>query len=184
MCLLLPKLCDIHEQDRWGEVRSMYACLNGSISHEKTWSKERVRRCWLLMALAVMLRARRGDSVPLRAHQPIATKGSSQAYEHMVATRSFRPLSRFHEFHNVWYLRCISSSCRGNAAAYSGYKMVDDRLNVVLGWQILAHVLYSCFDIDALSKRLDPRLEATSAVQVSGIFRQKREERTGAPAPS
>src|SRR5712675_1544473 len=54
----------------------MYACLKGTISQEKTWSTSIVVPNFSVMARLIRLRARRGDSVP----------------EHIVATRSFRPL--------------------------------------------------------------------------------------------
>mmetsp|Transcript_31584 Transcript_31584/g.102009 ORF Transcript_31584/g.102009 Transcript_31584/m.102009 type:complete len:258 (+) Transcript_31584:391-1164(+) len=59
------------------KFRSMYACLNGSISHEKTCSTRRDWPACCCSALQIMSSASSGDSVP----------------EHMVATRSGRPQS-------------------------------------------------------------------------------------------
>eukprot|EP00967_Tisochrysis_lutea_P139373 scaffold253161_cov23-Tisochrysis_lutea.AAC.3 len=57
------------------KLRSMYACLKGSISHEKTCSTPMETPVCLRSALQIMSSASSGDSVP----------------EHMVATRSGRP---------------------------------------------------------------------------------------------
>jgi hypothetical protein len=57
------------------KLRSMYACLNGSISHENTWSTLSFAPYVASVAAPILSSARRGDSVP----------------EHIVATRSGRP---------------------------------------------------------------------------------------------
>ena len=59
------------------KLRSMYACLNGSISHEKTWSTPSFAPYVASVALPILSSASKGDSVP----------------EHMVATRRGRPSS-------------------------------------------------------------------------------------------
>ena len=56
-------------------MRSMYACLKGSISQEKTWSTPSLDPYTDSVAAAILSSASRGDSVP----------------EHIVATRSGRP---------------------------------------------------------------------------------------------
>ena len=57
------------------KLRSMYACLNGSISHENTWSTASFAPYSRSVATPILSSASNGDSVP----------------EHIVATRRGRP---------------------------------------------------------------------------------------------